>query len=290
MSKNPRFQNLIQKANLGLCERAHLGNEHLTKDWRYTRVCERLRGCLYGHKEIETISHNVDMTAKRNEQCESNWGRHPFQSSTSAEKCIFVSDDLRQFLKHTHSLRGNAENLEGHPVSTPNAHSNHSEHSLQLHIHSTTSEKAKFKNDGENSQYNQFEGSVSSGSLFFYQQMGFLHSKTCNVGNNGRDLIQPSLLDTYRDRVNMKQLFMCNYTTWALSRSSNPNSYQSIYDGARNSSCNETGYNIEQDSDIMKHHEPQSSDKDSKSNKCRNIFYQTSGLQLNKSTHTGEKT
>ncbi|ELR60893.1 Putative protein ZNF720, partial [Bos mutus] len=41
MSKNPRFQNLIQKANLGLCERAHLGNEHLTKDWRYTRVCER---------------------------------------------------------------------------------------------------------------------------------------------------------------------------------------------------------------------------------------------------------
>ena len=49
-------------------------------------------------------------------------------------------------------------------------------------------------------------------------------------------------------------------------------------------------YNIEQDSDLMKHQAAQSSDKDSKSNKCRNIFYQTSGLPLNKSTHTGEKT
>ena len=187
------------------------------------------------------------MTAKRNEQCESNWGKHPFQSSTSAEKCIFVSDDLHHFLKHTCSLRGNVENLEGHPVSTPNAHSNHSEHRLQLHIHSTMSEKEKFKNDGGNSQYSQFEGSASNGSLFFRQQTGFLHSKMCNVDNGGRDLTQPSLCDTYHDRVNMKQLFMCNNTSQALSRSSNPNSYQSIYDGARNSSCNETGYNIEKD-------------------------------------------
>ncbi|KAB0339011.1 hypothetical protein FD754_024199, partial [Muntiacus muntjak] len=124
MSKHPRFENLIRKANLSLYERAHLGNEHLTKDWICTMVCDRLRGCLYGHKEIETVSHNVDMTAKRNEHCESNWGKHPFQSSPSA------------FLKHTRSLRGNVENLKSHPVSAPNE---------------------KFTNDGENSQYNHLE-------------------------------------------------------------------------------------------------------------------------------------
>ncbi|KAM9757574.1 uncharacterized protein ACBT57_010353 [Dama dama] len=287
MSKNPRFENSIQKANL--YERAPPRNEHLTKDWGHTRVCDRLRGCLYGHKEIETVSHTVDMSARRNEHWESNWGKHPFQSSPSAAQCIFVSNDSHQFLKHTRSLRGNVENLEGHPVSTPNARSDHSEHRLRSHIHSTTSKKEKFTNDGENSQYNQLEGSVSSES-FFHQQEGSLQSKMCNVNNNGRDLIQPSLFDTYRDRVNIKQLFMCNNTNQALSRSSNPNSSQSIYDGARNCSCNDSGYNIGQDSDLRKHQAPQSSDKDSESNTGRNIFYRGSGLSLNKSSHTGEKT
>ncbi|XP_060996136.1 zinc finger protein 726-like isoform X1 [Dama dama] len=230
------------------------------------------------------------MTARRNEHWESNWGKHPIQSSPSATQCIFVSNDSHQFLKHTRSLRGNVENLEGHPVSTPNARSDHSQHRLRLHIHSTTSEKEKFTDDGENSQCNQLEGSVSNGSLFFHQQTGSLQSKMCNVDNNGRDLIQPSLFDIYNGRVNIKQLFMCNNTSQALSRSSNPSSFQSIYDGARNCSCNDSGYNIEQDSDLRKHQAPQSSDKDSKSNTCRNIFYQASGLSLNKTTHTGEKT
>ena len=158
MSKYPRFENLIRTANLGLYERANLGTDHLTKAWGYTRVCDRLRGCLYGQrKEIETVSHTVDITARRNEHCESNWRKHPFQLSPSCVQCIFVSNDLHQFLKHTRSLRGNVGNLEGHPVSTPNAHSNHSEHRLRFHIHSTTSEKEKFTNDGENSQYNQLE-------------------------------------------------------------------------------------------------------------------------------------
>ena len=76
----------------------------------------------------------------------------------------------------------------------------------------------------------------------------------------------------------------------ALSRSSNPNCYQNIYDGARNCSCNDSGYNIEQNSDLSKHQTPQSSDKDWKSNTCRNIFYRASRLSLNKSTNTGEKT
>ncbi|XP_043291811.1 zinc finger protein 345-like [Cervus canadensis] len=288
MSKNPRFENSIQKANL--YERAPLGNEHLTKDWGHTRVCDRLRGCLHGQKEIETISHTVDMTARRNEHWESNWGKPPIQSSPSATQCLFVSNDSHQFLKHTRSLRGNVENLEGHPVSTPNGRSNHSEHRLRLHIHSTTSEKEKFTHDGENSEYNQLEGSVNNGSLFFHQQTGSPQSKICNVDNNGRDLIQPSPFDTYHDRVNIKQLFMCNNTSQALSRSSKANSFQSIYDGARNCSCNDSGYNIGQDSDLRKHQAPQSSDKDSESNTGRNIFYRASGLSLNKSTHTGEKT
>jgi hypothetical protein len=65
MSKNPRLENLIQKANLGIYERAHLGNEHLMKDQEYTGICERSRRCSYGHKETEIVSHNADITAKK---------------------------------------------------------------------------------------------------------------------------------------------------------------------------------------------------------------------------------
>ena len=189
MSKNPRLENLIQKANLGTYGRTHLGNEHLMKDQEYMGLCKRPRRCLYGHKRIETASYNEDITAKRNEQCESNWGKHPFQLSTCAEKCIFSSKGLNHFLKHTRSLKGNVENLESHPVSTANTHSNHSEYRLRLHIHSSTSENQKFKNDRENSQYNQFEGSVNKGSLFFHQQTVSFCSKMCNVDNNGKELI-----------------------------------------------------------------------------------------------------
>ena len=192
MSKNPRLENLIQKATLGIYERAHLGNEHLMKVWEYLGVCERPRRCLYGEKETKTLSHNVEITATGNEQYESNCGKHPFQLSTAAEKCISSSKGINHFLKHARSLKGNVENLESHPVSTANTHTNHSEHRLRLHIHSSTSENQKLKNDGENAQYNQFEGSVSKGSLFFHQQTVSLHSKMCNVGNNGRELIPTS--------------------------------------------------------------------------------------------------
>ena len=210
MSKNPRLENLIQKANLGIYERAHLGNEHLMKVREYMGVCERPRRCLYGQKETKTVSHNADITAIRNEQYESNCGKHPFQLSTAAEKCICSSKGLNQFLKHTRSLKGNVKNLESHPVSTANTHANHSEHRLQLHIHSSTSENQKLKNDGENSQYNQFEGSVSKGSLFFDQQTVSLCSKMCNVDNNGRDIIQLSRFNTSHGMVNMDDLSIYN--------------------------------------------------------------------------------
>ncbi|XP_017918488.1 PREDICTED: putative zinc finger protein 66 [Capra hircus] len=290
MPKNPRLENLIRKGNLGIYERAHLGNEHLMKDQEYTGVCERPRRCLYGQKETKTVSHNADITAQRNGQCESNCGKHPFQLSTSAEKCISSSKGLNQFLKHTRSLKGNVENLESHPVSTANTHANHSEHRLQLHIHSSMSENQKFKNDGENSQYNQFEGSVSKGSLFFHQQTVSLCSKMCNDDSNGRELIPPSLFTAHHDTVNTEQLLMCNNTSQALSKSSTPNNYKNIYDGVRSHSCNETRCKTTQDSNSMKHQGPQSSDKDSKNSTWRNIFYQTLGFPLNESTHTGEKT
>ncbi|XP_069407522.2 zinc finger protein 724-like [Ovis canadensis] len=290
MSKNPRLENLIQKANLGIYERAYLGNEHLMKVQEYMGVCERPRRCLYGQKETKTVSHNGDITAIRNEQYESNCGKHPFQLSTAAEKCICSTKGLKQFLKHTHSLKGNVENLESHPVSTANTHANHSEHRLRLHIHSSMSENQKLKNDGENSQYNQFEGSVNKGSLFFHQQTVSLHSKMCNVDINGRELIPPPLLNTHHDTVNKEQLLTCNNTRQALSNSFTPNNYKNIYDGVRSHSCNETGCTTEQDSHPMKHQGPQSSDKDSKNSTWRNIFYQTSSPPLNESTHTGEKT
>ncbi|KAB0339015.1 hypothetical protein FD754_024196, partial [Muntiacus muntjak] len=90
--------------------------------------------------------------------------------------------------------------------------------------------------------------------------------------------------------MQISELHQCFTFLYAFSRSSNPNSYQSIYDGARNCSCNDSGYNIEQDSNLRKHQAPQSSDKDSKRSTGRNIFYRASGLSLNKSAHTGEKT
>ncbi|XP_043292001.1 putative protein ZNF720 [Cervus canadensis] len=130
MPKKPRVEDLFPKANLGIYERFHLRNLQLMKDSEHTRACERQRGCLHRHKEIETVTHNADITVERNELLESNWGKPSFQSSTSAEKCTFFRKNLHRFLKHTCSLKGNVENLEGPPVSTVHTPSNHSEHRL----------------------------------------------------------------------------------------------------------------------------------------------------------------
>ena len=73
-------------------------------------------------------------------------------------------------------------------MSTTNTHSNNIQYRLRLNKHSSISEHQKFKNEGENSQYNQFEGSMSRGSLFFPQQILYAHAKMCNVDNNGRDI------------------------------------------------------------------------------------------------------
>ena len=63
----------------------------------------------------------------------------------------FLSKDLYPFLKHTCSLKGNVESLEGNLVSTTNTHSNNIQCSLRLNKHSSMSEHRKFKNEGENS-------------------------------------------------------------------------------------------------------------------------------------------
>ena len=64
-----------------------------------------------------------------------------------------------------------------------------------------------------------------------------------------------------------------------LTKRSSPNNCKSIYDGVWDSG-NKTGYKVERDSNLMKHQGPESSHRDSKSNKCTNIFYQMSGLSL----------
>ena len=109
------------------------------------------RGCLYAHKETERVIHKTNITAKRNEQYKSKWGENQLQSSTSDENCKFLSKDLYPFLKHTCSLKGNVESLEGNLVSTTNTHSNNIQCSLRLNKHSSMSEHRKFKNEGENS-------------------------------------------------------------------------------------------------------------------------------------------
>ena len=121
---------------------------------------------------------------------------------------------------------------------------------------------------------------MSSGSLVFHQQIFSPHAKMCNVDNNGRDIIQPSLFNTSHGMVNVEELSMCNKMSQPLSKSSNPSHYKSIYDEVRGYSGNKTGYKVERDSNLMKHQGPESSHRDSKSNKCTNIFYQMSGLSL----------
>ncbi|XP_040108156.1 zinc finger protein 736-like [Oryx dammah] len=210
MPKNPALEDVSPKANLGICQTFHLRNLNLMKDRKYTRVNERQRGCLYGHKQMETVIHNANITGKRNEQRESNWEKHQVQSSTSAEKCKCLRKDFHPFLKHTCSLKGNVENLKGNLVSTANTHSANSERRLRLNIHSSMSEYLQFNNEWANSQSNQFEGSMSRGSFFFPQEIFSLHSKMYNVDDNGRDKIQPSLFSTYCDMVNTQQLSMYN--------------------------------------------------------------------------------
>ena len=183
-TKNPALEDVFPKANLGIYQTFHLRNLNLMKDWEYTRVYERQRGCLYGHKEMETLTRNPKSTAKRNEQRESNWEKQQLQSSISAEKCKCLTKDFHPFMKHTCSLKENVENLEGNLVSTANTHSDSCERRLLLNIHSSMSEHVQFNNECENSQSKQFEGSMSRGSLSFPQQISSIHSKMYNVDDN----------------------------------------------------------------------------------------------------------
>ena len=82
---------------------------------------------------------------------------------------------------------------------------------------------------------------------------------------------------------------MCRIMSKALSKSSTPNNYKSLYDGVRKYLFNETGHNIDQGSSFMKHQGNQFLDNDSGSNKCRNIFYQRADVSLYKSVDIGKK-
>ncbi|XP_065776806.1 zinc finger protein 724-like [Muntiacus reevesi] len=296
-TQKPGLEDLLPTVKPGIYERYHLRNLHLTKDWESMRACKERRACYDGHNQVGSVSHKVHTTAKRNQGCESNKEKPisdgQFQSSTSAVKCIFVSKDPQHLLKHTCSLKGNVGILESHLVSTGNTHSNlNSEHRCLLNIHSNMSGNQKLKDEGENSQYNQFEGSFNKGFLFSNQQLFSPFSKTFNIDNNGRDLIQPSLLNTYGVIISVEQLSKCNKMRNALSRSSTPNNYESIHDGMRSSSCNETGHNVDQGSYLVKQQGHQFSDNNSEHHKCRNILYQSSSLTIktSKSMDIGEKT
>ena len=50
---------------------------------------------------------------------------------------------------------------------------------------------------------------LSMGSVFFKQQIFFPFFKICNVDNNGRDIIQTSMVNAYGGVINVGQLFMC---------------------------------------------------------------------------------
>uniref|UniRef100_A0A4W2E4Q4 Uncharacterized protein n=1 Tax=Bos indicus x Bos taurus TaxID=30522 RepID=A0A4W2E4Q4_BOBOX len=288
--KNPALEDVFPKPNLRICQTFHLRNLNLLKDWEYTRVNERQRGCLYGYKEMKTVIRNANVTGKINDQRVPKWEKHQVQSSTSTEKCRCLRKDVPPFLKHTCSLKGNMENLKGNLVSTANTHSDNSEGRLRLNMHSSMSEYLQFNNERTNSQFNQFEGSLRRGSFFFPQKIFSLHSKMYNVDDNGRDALQPSLFSTSRDMVNTQELCMYNKMSQALRKSSSSNNHRSIYGGVRRYSGSETGYMVEGDSNLMKHRGPESSNKDSKSKTFRNTFDQMAGFSLDKSTCSEERT
>ncbi|KAB0340439.1 hypothetical protein FD755_024743, partial [Muntiacus reevesi] len=114
MPKKPRVQHMFPKANPGIYERCHLRNLQLMKDSEHTRAYERQRECLYGHKEIETVKHNADITVERNELLESNWGKHLFQSSTSAEKytkSFFIQKQIFSLHSKMYNVDGNGRDV-----------------------------------------------------------------------------------------------------------------------------------------------------------------------------------
>ena len=117
-TQKPGLEDLFPTAKLGIYERFHVGNLHLTKDWDYMRAYKEQKACYDGQNKIGTVPHNVNIIAKRNQGCESNREKpisnDQFQSSPSADKCIFVSKDPHHLLKHTLSLKGDVENLESH--------------------------------------------------------------------------------------------------------------------------------------------------------------------------------
>ncbi|XP_043291544.1 putative protein ZNF720 [Cervus canadensis] len=76
MPKNPALEDVFPKANLGIYQTFQLRNLNLMKDWECTRVYERWRVCLSGHKEMQTVTQNANITAKRNQHHESNWEKH----------------------------------------------------------------------------------------------------------------------------------------------------------------------------------------------------------------------
>ena len=70
MPRNPGFEDLCPIENLKIYEILYLVNLHLMKDWEHTWACEGQRGCYDGHNPTGTVSHNVNITAKRNQSCD----------------------------------------------------------------------------------------------------------------------------------------------------------------------------------------------------------------------------
>ncbi|OWK03672.1 hypothetical protein Celaphus_00013965 [Cervus elaphus hippelaphus] len=242
------------------------------RKWQLLRACSLWAESGHLSGAIERSQEYKEMQKEMSNMCHivenTNFS---LQSSMSAEQCKFLRKDSPQLEKHTFSLKENVVYLEGDLVSTANTHSNNSERSLHLNIGSSMSEHLKFKNEGQNSQYTQFEGSVSRKSLFFQQKIFALHSTMYSVDDNGRDVVQPSLFNVRHDIANTEQLSTCNKISQALSKSSSPSNYKGIYGGLRRYSSNQTGYKVEGESNLKKHQGPESSHRDSKSNKCRNI-------------------
>lgn len=186
-------------------------------------------------------------------------------------KCL---EKISIFLKHTCSLKENVENLEDNLVSTANTHS---EQKL-INIHS----KACLNT------YN-LTMSVKTHSLINLRirEQGViilsprdisLHSKMYNVDDNGRDAIQPSLFNTYRDMVNTQQLSIYNKMSLTLSKSSNSIITRIFMVDWEDIQEMKLGIQLKETQTLWNIRDPNLQSEDSKSNKCRNTFDQMSGF------------
>ena len=179
--------------------------------------------------------------------------------------------------------------MESNLPCAANHLSDHYEYRFGLNIHSNMCENLMFRNEEKIYQYEQFENSLTNGSLFFNKQIFSPYSDISNVDNNERIFIQPSSLDRYQGISHVEQPYLCNQMSETLSTSCIFDDYKSIYNGTGGHPCIETGSILNRDSNLMNHQSTQSLENHYTRKRGSNVLYQSPNLITHESICTGEE-